>query len=100
MLELGEKLLDGIEIGTVGRREEQMGPGLADGAAGGLALVAAEVVEDDDVALGQRGCEHLFGVELKKSSPLIGPSMTSGASMRLHLSAPMKVRVFQWPCGV
>jgi hypothetical protein len=37
--------------------------GLADGATGGLALVAAQIVEDDDVALGQRGCENLLDIK-------------------------------------
>jgi len=63
VLELGEELLDGIEVGAVGRQEEQMRAGLADGAAGGLSLVAAEIVEDDDVALCERRGEDLFGVE-------------------------------------
>lgn len=35
-----------------------------------------------------------------KSSPLIDPSMTKDASTRSALSAPSKVRVFQWPCGM
>ena len=66
VLELGEELLDGIEIGTVGRQEEHVGAGLADGAAGGLALVAAEIVEDDDVTLGQRWGENLLGIKRKE----------------------------------
>ena len=49
VLELSEGLLDGIEIGAVGRQEEQLGACFTDGAAHGLSLVTAEIVEDDDV---------------------------------------------------
>lgn len=35
----------------------------ADGAAGRLALVAAEVVENDDLAHGQGWCQHLLDIE-------------------------------------
>jgi len=43
MFELGEDLLDGIEIGAIGRQEEELGAGGADGAADERALVAAEI---------------------------------------------------------
>ena len=55
-LELGEDLLDGIEVGAVGRQEDQMCAGLSQGLSHGLALVAAQVVHDDDVA-GREGGE-------------------------------------------
>ena len=42
-LELGEDLLDRIEIGRVARQEEQLGAGAADQAAHRLALVTAEI---------------------------------------------------------
>ena len=48
--ELGEELLDRIEIGTVGRQEEQFGADCADGTSNGLSLVASEIVDNDDVA--------------------------------------------------
>ena len=63
MLELGEELLDRVEVGAVGRQEEEMGAGGPDGAAGGLSLVAAEVVEDDDVAFGEGRPENLLDLE-------------------------------------
>ncbi len=55
MSELGKDLFDRIEVGTLGRQEEQMRSLGADGVAGRLALVTAEVVEDDDLALCQGG---------------------------------------------
>jgi hypothetical protein len=63
VFELGEELLDRIEVGAVGRQEEEVGAGGADGAASGLSLVAAEIVEDDDVALGEGGSEDLLDIE-------------------------------------
>jgi hypothetical protein len=61
-LELGEDLLDGIEIGAVGRQEEELGACGTDGAADGLALVTAEIVEDDDVTRPEDGHEDLLDV--------------------------------------
>jgi hypothetical protein len=50
VLELGEELFDRIEVGRVFRQKQQPCAGGADRLAHRLALVAAEVVEDDDVA--------------------------------------------------
>jgi hypothetical protein len=44
VFELGEDLLDRVEIGTVWRQEEEFGADAADGLANGLSLVAAEIV--------------------------------------------------------
>jgi hypothetical protein len=50
VFELGEDLLDRVEIGAIGReKEEPCGSG-PDRGANGLALVAAEIVENDNVA--------------------------------------------------
>ena len=54
VFDLGEGLLDRIEVRRVRRQEPQPRTGLADRPADGLALVAAEVVEDDEVAGPQR----------------------------------------------
>ena len=94
MLELGEELLDRVEVGAVGRQKEHVGTRLADGASRRLAFVAAEIVEDDDIAFGECRSQYLLDVEVK-SSPLMGPSMTHGASTRSTRRAAMKVSVFQ-----
>ena len=49
-LELGKDHLDRVQIRAAGRQEQQMCPGLSDELAGRLALVAAEVVGNHDVA--------------------------------------------------
>lgn len=60
--ELGEDLLDRVQVWTVGRQEDQVRASLTDGLAYSFALVAAEVVHDHDVALAQRGRQDLFDI--------------------------------------
>ena len=62
VFELGEDLLDRVEVGRVGRQEEQLGAGGADRSADRLAFVAAEIVHDDDVAGGQGGQQALLDI--------------------------------------
>ena len=50
VFDLGEGLFDRVEVGRVGRQEPEMSVGTADGLADGPALVAAEIVEDDEIA--------------------------------------------------
>lgn len=49
-LELGEGLLDGIEVGREGRQEHQAGAGRSDRMANADAIVRAEIIETDDIA--------------------------------------------------
>src|SRR6202167_1297064 len=97
MLDLGERLLDWIEIGGVFWQEPQPGSGGLDGVADGLGFMRAEIVENDDVAGLERRDQLL--VQARKHSPLIGPSKTHGAVSRSQRKAPRKVRVRQRPCG-
>jgi hypothetical protein len=64
-LELGEGHFDGIEIGAVGRQEEESSAaGFQDG--GGLwAFVAGEIVKDDHVATLKRRSELGFDIGLE-----------------------------------
>jgi hypothetical protein len=62
VFEFCENLLDRIEVGTVGRQEDHVGSGSADGGADCPTLVAAEVVEDDDIARSQGRNENLFDI--------------------------------------
>lgn len=63
MLEFGEELLDRVEA-RAGRGD---GSCLPHGAAAGLALVAAEV-EDDDIAFGEGGNEDPLDIEAEEHS--------------------------------
>ena len=81
VFEFGEHLLDGIEVGAVGRQEEQMRALGPDRGACGLALVTAEIVQNDDVARRERRGQDPLDVEQEQFA-LIGPSSTQGASMR------------------
>ncbi len=60
MLELGKYLFDWVEIGTVGRKEQQpCASGPDRGPDSGL-FVAGQIVEDDDVTWPQRRAELLL----------------------------------------
>lgn len=63
MLELGKDLLDRIEVWAVGRQEEQVCACGPDGAAHGVSLVAAEIVENHDVAFGEGRHEDFLDIE-------------------------------------
>ena len=58
-LEPDEGLLDGIEVGTVGREGQQCCPCRLDQLAHRRALMARQVIHDDDVATAQLGYENL-----------------------------------------
>lgn len=66
MFELGKDLFDRIEVRAVRRQEEEPGASGTDGAAYRLALVAAEIIEDDDITWLQRGDEHLLDVDAER----------------------------------
>jgi hypothetical protein len=63
MFELGEDLFDGIEVGAVGRQEDEVGAFGSDDCASGLTFVAAEIVQDDDIARREGRSENLLDVE-------------------------------------
>ena len=65
VFELGEELLDRVEVWTVCREEEELGTCGADCAADRLPFVAAEVVDDDDIARLKGGDEHLLDIGQK-----------------------------------
>ena len=60
VLELGEHLFDRVQVGRVWRQVEQLGLRSADCLADGGALVAGQVVHDDDVTRCQCGHEELL----------------------------------------
>jgi len=65
MLDLGERLLDWIEIGGVFWQEPQPGSGGLDGVADGLGFMRAEIVENDDVAGLERRDQLLVHIGAK-----------------------------------
>lgn len=60
MFEFGEDLFDRIEIGTVGRQEQEACAAGPDGGPDGGFFVAGEVVENDNVAWPQRWTEFFL----------------------------------------
>src|SRR6185437_3392840 len=77
-LELGEAVLDRIEVGTVGRQIEQDRIDGFDGLTDAGHLVGREIVHDDDIIRLQERAQHLLAPG-KKASPSMGPSSTIGA---------------------
>jgi hypothetical protein len=66
VFELGEELLDRVQIGRVFRQVEQPSTGGTDGAAHGVSFVRAEIVHDHDVALPESRDQNLLDVEKKR----------------------------------
>jgi len=62
VLELGEQLLDRVQVGAGGRQEQQVRPGLADGTAGTASVVAAQIIEDDDLTWAEGRHQHLSDI--------------------------------------
>jgi hypothetical protein len=96
--ELGEELLDRVEVWAVGRQEEQLGAGRANDTSYRLALVAAEVVDDDDVAGAQRGRQHLLDIG-EKALPVDRPVDDAGSIDPIVAQYRQKVSGRQRPCG-
>jgi hypothetical protein len=65
MLELGENLFDGVQVGRIFRQEDQLCAGCTDEPADGFTLVATEIIHDHDVTGTQRRDENLFDIGLK-----------------------------------
>src|SRR3982074_827183 len=62
MFQFCEDLFDGLEVGGMGRQEQKPLSASSDGAAHCLALVATEIIEDDDVARLQRWSQNLIDI--------------------------------------
>ena len=62
MFELGKDLLDRVQVGRVFRQEEQFGTDRTDELTNCFAFVAAEVVQDDDIAGPKDGQENLLDI--------------------------------------
>jgi len=63
VLKLGKDLFDGIEVGTIGRQEQELGAYASDSFADFRAFVTAEVVHDDNIARFQCRQKELFDIE-------------------------------------
>ena len=63
MLELGERLLDWIEVGAVGRKEQKMGARASGRRVHCFGLVIAQIVHDDDVAAAERRDQLRFNID-------------------------------------
>ena len=62
MFQLGEDLLDGVQIGRVGGQEYSLGAGGANGVSHRLAFMASQIVERDNVAWPQCRNKNLLDI--------------------------------------
>ena len=95
-LELGEDLLDRVEVGRVFGQEDEARPDGSDGLSHRLSLVGAEIVEDDDVARLEGRGEELFDIGAEAFA-VNGAVNRQGASIRSLRKAARNVAVFQRP---
>ena len=63
VLELGEDLLDGVQVGRIFWKEEELGAGGADELAHGFAFVTAEIVDNNDVIGAKRRHEDIRDID-------------------------------------
>jgi hypothetical protein len=75
--DLGEDLFDWVEVGAVGRQEDHPGTGGPDRLSNLDALVAAKIVEHDDVA-GAQGWDEDFADIAKKALAVDRPVEDAG----------------------
>lgn len=98
MFDLGEDLFNGVEIRGVGRQEPEPSPCGANGVSHGLAFVAPQIVENDDVARLKRGDQDLFDIGAERE-PVDRTIEHAGRRQAIHAQsgqeghgAPMAVR--------
>lgn len=84
--ELGEGLLDRIEIGRVGRQVEQVGAGRLYGFTNTGDFVAGQVVHDDDIAGLEAGGKNLLGIGLEGGA-VHGPVQHHGGTQAAQAQA-------------
>jgi hypothetical protein len=97
-LELGESHLDRVQIGTVGRQEQQACPGRLDRFAHPATLCEPRLsmtTTSPGLSVGTSTCS----MKARNDVPLMAPSNTPAAEMRSQRNAAITVEVFQWPCG-
>src|SRR5215217_3758739 len=64
LLGLGEGLLDGVEVGRVGWKQQDPGTTLLDGGTAGRAAMGREIVSDDHLARPEGRCQAKADVAL------------------------------------
>lgn len=98
MFDLGEDLLDRIEVGRVGRQERELGAGSKDRMPYGLRAMAAEIVENDKIATAKHRYQELLDVGAE-DDPVDRTVDDARAVSASALRAARKVSVRQRPSG-
>ncbi len=68
MFELGEHLLDGIDVGAVGRQKPESCAGRADCGFGAGSLVAGRIAENQDVPSLQGRRQHFLDIGAERAA--------------------------------
>jgi len=68
LLHLGPALLNGVEVGRVGRQVTERGPGLLDEFSDAIHFVSSQVIHDDQLAGFQLWAKNLFQISQKDIS--------------------------------
>ena len=66
--ELGESVLNGVEVWAVGREESDLGARCLDGLSGFEIAMSRQIVEDDDIAGFQGRRQNLLGIGSKPAA--------------------------------
>lgn len=97
--EFDEDLLDGVEVGAVGGSKSSVAPAARIAWRGGLAFMAGEVIEGNDIA----GLDHRHETLLDPGGEGLAvdrPSEHVGRGDEQHAAAKAGVMVHQRPCGM
>src|SRR5262249_26623494 len=96
--QLGEELLDGVEVGTVCGKVDENGAAPLNRLVHPSDLVNGDIVHEYDVTAFESWCENLFDVGPERLA-IQAPSSTKGAVTPFWRRAAINVVVFQFPCS-
>jgi hypothetical protein len=97
-LELREGYFDGVQVGAVGRQEQHPGAFASDSPLSGFALVARQIVENDDIARLESGQQLGFdiGVENRAVHRCVGNPWRDQSIALVQLDPFQEITEVNW----